>query len=213
MKTQMKYQIDENLKNDFDEFILNKYETKHSKYSIELGKAMKLQLALAGNEKYMDDPDVINFRDVFAEKYSSTHTRKGEDKIEVRNEDQETNLEEEVQDLKNELKEMKALLTTAISQNKHERENQQYRENPPTTANTLTNKPLTKDQLIIDNFNTKYGDYNQVSKNDLTELIMNTGLTNRQTINNKITYLKSKGLITPVNPNVPNVFNVVLNGK
>jgi hypothetical protein len=111
-----------------------------------------------------------------------------------------------VDNLENELKEMKSLLTTSINQNKHERENHQYIEKPPITANTLTNKSLTKNELIMDDFISKYGDYNQVSRNDLTELIMNDGLTNRQTINNKITYLKSKGLIALINPNV-------LNGK
>jgi hypothetical protein len=131
----------------------------------------------------------------------------------VQNQDYETNLEDEIQDLKNENKEIKSLLNQIINQNKHKKENQQYRENPATTANTLTNKPLTKDELIANDFLNKYGDYNQVSRNDLTELIMNNRLINLQIINNKITYLKSQGYITQVNPDVPNVFNVVFDGK
>jgi hypothetical protein len=215
--TKLGYVIEDDIKNDFEEFVINEHGFKKGKCNLEIEKAMKLQLAINGNEKYINDPDVQKLKGTIFEKSLSTHTRKSEDKVKVQNEDDETNLEDEVKDLKNEnekiqneLKEIKAIL---LNQNKYDNENQRYKENPPITANTLTNKPSTKDQLIVNDFISKYGDYNQVSRNDLTELIMNTGLTNRQTINNKITYLKSRGFITPVNPNVFNVVSLMENNK
>jgi hypothetical protein len=216
MTIKIHYGIDENLKNDFEDLVINENGFKKGKCGKTTENLMKLYLASNGNEKYMDDPDIIKLRDTIAEKSLSTHTRKSED-TKVTNVNSSENVNNEIEDLKNENQEIKNQLneikTILLNQNKHNNENQRYRENPPTTANTLTNKASNKDQLIVNEFISKYGDYNQVSRNDLTELIMNNGLTNRQTINNKITYLKSKGLITPVNPDVPKVFNVMPNGK
>ena len=58
MNKQFKCMIDENLKNEYDECIIEKYGQKWGKTGSELEKVMKFYLAANSHEEYQNDPDL-----------------------------------------------------------------------------------------------------------------------------------------------------------
>ena len=59
MKKVVGYSIDTELKKEYDEFIVTEFGHKRNNCSLEISKWIKLGLAINGNSKYQDDPDVI----------------------------------------------------------------------------------------------------------------------------------------------------------
>lgn len=55
MNEKLQYRIDSELKNNYTEFIEEKYGSKLGTVGTKMEKTMKLHLALAGYEKYYDD--------------------------------------------------------------------------------------------------------------------------------------------------------------
>jgi hypothetical protein len=62
------FTVPDNLKKDYDMFVENKYGFKKSKCGKEIENLIKLQLAVDGNEKYTNDPDVQKLRDTISQK-------------------------------------------------------------------------------------------------------------------------------------------------
>jgi hypothetical protein len=58
MNEQLRYRINSELKNEYDNYIQAEFGQKYSKCGSELEKAMKFYLAANGNSKYQKDPEV-----------------------------------------------------------------------------------------------------------------------------------------------------------
>ena len=68
MKKIIGYSVDEALKKRYDEFIIEEFGFKKNRCGSEIEKAMKLYMAIQGDEEYQDDPDVIDLIDKVKEK-------------------------------------------------------------------------------------------------------------------------------------------------
>jgi hypothetical protein len=76
MNEALRYRVNSELKNEYNEFIIEKYGHKQNRCGSEITKLMKLQLAINGNESYQDDPDVMDLMDTVQKKFKHTSPSK-----------------------------------------------------------------------------------------------------------------------------------------
>lgn len=178
MNEALRYRVNSELKNEYNEFIIEKYGHKQNRCGSEITKLMKFQLAMNGNEKYRDDPDVMDLMENVQKKFKHISSSKAKT---------DNSLEEMVErKLEEKLEEKLDTLTKKI-------ENKVRRESSKKHGLAEFKKQ----------FQMTFKDHHQVSRRELEQFIMNqSDIVDNRSIRNRIQYLKSHGMIQPFAPNV-----------
>ena len=200
MRERITCRIDRNIKEDYYTYIQKTHGLKHRKTGINMENALKLYLTLQGGVSYADDPDVQELLES-AKDISCTHTQS---KNESKKDSKATNgtskvekLEHEIEEMKNTLDEMKALLVQATQKE------------PKTEPKKERDSYRQMDQFVS-RFQEEYGEDHQVSLKDISKLVMKTHrVTDKRSITNRINYLVANEYIEPYAPNVYNIKPII----
>jgi hypothetical protein len=172
------YRVNSELKNEYDEFITEKYGQKLGTAGTKMENAMKLYLTLEGNEKYQDDPDVKAMLSKVDAKSDHTHTKS------VVKESVEEVMDEKINRIVEEIVNKKV-------------EEKFKRESAKKVGSMATFKK---------NFQLEYGDYKQVSRKDLVRFVTNKeGVWDPRSIQSRIDYLLANEVIETFAQNVYNI--------
>ena len=184
MKVVSNYRLDSEVKIAYGEFIQEEYGSKRNNCGSELSKWMKLGLAINGDEKYQDDPDVLALLEKANKKYNQIHQKKSKPDI------------EEINDGMEELIERK--LEEKLDKIEKKIENRVRRESSKKHGHAEFKKQ----------FQMAFNEHHQVSRNDLERFIMNNAdIVDKRAVKSRIQYLLSHGMIQTFAPNVYNVKN------
>jgi hypothetical protein len=212
MKTKVGYKIDTLVKNDYDSLIIKEYGHKRNRSGLELGKALKTYLALKGDEKYSDDPDVQELLEA-AKKTPCTLTHSRDDDLDR---DLDSNLDDEeyldakfYQAVDKRFDEFEKKMKEAIKINIEKgieaklEKIYSYQSNP-----VRKDSPL---ELYMAAFIKEYGEWNQVSYKELSTLAVQVhGVSDKRSITNRINFLIGKGVIKEFMPNIYDVIHLPL---
>ena len=75
--------INQKIIDDFKEFVRKKYNKIHTVYGLELQNAMKIYMALQGNQKYQYDTDVKVILQVYQNQFSNKNSQHDTNKQEM----------------------------------------------------------------------------------------------------------------------------------
>jgi transketolase len=176
MSIELRYRIEESLKEKYDEFIIEEFGYKRNRCGSELEKAMKLYLAAKGDEEYQNDPDVLT---IF-EKAKQTFNQKS---------NKSESISEKIEDRLDKLEE------------KLEEKFAQFEKKTRRESSKKHGHAEFKKQ-----FQMAFNDHHQVSKRDLEQFIMNhADIVDKRSIQSRIQYLLSHEILEPFAPNVYNI--------
>jgi hypothetical protein len=211
MKTKVGYRVDTSLKNDYDDLIIKEYGHKQNRCGLELGKALKTYLTLKGEEKYVNDPDVQELLEA-AKKTPCTLTHSRDDDLDR---DFNPNLDD---DEYLDIKFLKAVDTRFDEFEKKVEEKIdekldiiEHNLQKKFSYNLKHGNKQTPLELFMAAFLDKYGEWNQVSYNELSTLAVQIhGVSDKRSIKNRINYLLGKGVIKEFMPNIYDVIHLPL---
>jgi hypothetical protein len=168
------YRVDENLKDDYENFIINEYGNKNGKCGNSVSNLMKLEMALSGDSKYINDPNVKELLDTISKKMLSTDTHEETDN----NSNSNINVEKEIKEIKETL--------FKIQDN---------------VVNTKEDSMYAK--TYINDFGDKFKDSKEITENELTKYIMQKeNVLDPRPIKQRLMKLEAEGLIKRVAPKV-----------
>jgi hypothetical protein len=186
MNERVNYRINGDVKNEYNEFITEKYGSKLGTLGTKVEKAMKFQMMLEGNEKYRDDPDVIAMLGKVRE-LDNTHTHKTSLKKDSNEIDEK--IDKAIED------KLDIFTEKIIS-----------KVDKKIKGDSPQNKKIGSMSVFKKNFQMKYEGYSQVSRRDIARFVMNTdGVHDSRSIQNRIEYLVANDVIEPFAQNVYNV--------
>ena len=188
MNERVNYRINGDVKNEYNEFITEKYGSKLGTLGTKVEKAMKFQMMLEGNEKYKDDPDVIAMLGKVRE-LDNTHTHTTSVKKDSDSNEIDKKIDKAIED--------KLDVFTEKIINKVDKK---------IKGDTPQNKKIGSLAVFKKNFQMEYNGYTQVSRRDITRFIMNSdGVHDSRAIQNRIEYLLAQEVIEPFAQNVYNL--------
>jgi hypothetical protein len=181
MTTKMGICISETTQNRFKSNVKEEYGKIKGVYGNEVENAMKFYLAANGDKEYQDDPDV---QEIFKKANQVFNTKSNESKSDTNN-----TIEEKIDRMEKKFEEKFEFLAKKLEQ-KSKRE-----------SSKKHGLAEFKKQ-----FQMAFNDYHQVSKREVERFIMNqTDIVDKRSINNRIQYLESHGVLEPFAPNVYDV--------
>ena len=179
MNEKLQCQIDGKLKREYDKYISKNYDQKWGKIGSEVGKAMKLYLAI-NNGKYQDDPDVQAMFEKARKRFEENpeHISSSKSKDNTMEELIERKLEEKLDKIEKKI------------------ENRVRRESSKKHGHAEFKKQ----------FQMAFNEHHQVSRRDLEHFIMNhADIVDKRAIISRIQYLLSHGMIESFAPDVYNI--------
>ena len=177
MSKKLGYHITDNLKNEYDDFIIDKFGHKRNRCGSEIEKAMKLYMAMKGNEQYQNDPDV----QAILKKAKKTYEKQSKTNILSQSKTSES-LDERFEQIDEKLNELAK-----------EIKNQTRRESSKKHGHADFKKQ----------FQMAFQDHQQISRKDLEKFIINhSDIVDKRSVRGRIHYLESHGLLEIFAPNV-----------
>ena len=166
MNERLQYRVNSELKNEYDKFIIEKYGNKHSKCGSEISKWIKMGLAIEGNEKYQNDPDVQTMlkktKKIFKENPKHASPSKSKDNT------------------------IEELIERKLDEKFAQFEKKTRREVSKKHGHAEFKKQ----------FKMAFQDYHQVNKRELEQFIMNQAdIVDKRAVQNRIQYLLSHGVL------------------
>ena len=180
MKKSVGFTINTKLKEEYDECLIEEFGYKKNKCSSEIEKAIKLYMAMKGNEEYQKDPDVQAILKTAKKTYEK------QSKTKIRSISNDIPLDERFEQIDEKLETMKEEIIAQL-------EKKTRRESSKKHGHAEFKKQFTM----------AFNDHKQVSRKDLERFIMNhSDIVDKRSVQSRIHYLESHGLLEIYAPNV-----------
>ena len=180
MSKKLGYHITDNLKNKYENFIIDKFGYKRNRCGSEIEKAIKLYMAMKGNEEYQKDPDVQAILKTAKKTYEK------QSKTKIRSISNDIPLDERFEQIDEKLETMKEEIIAQL-------EKKTRRESSKKHGHAEFKKQFTM----------AFNDHQQISRKDLERFIMNhSDIVDKRSVQSRIHYLESHGMLEIYAPNV-----------